>query len=166
MGGEISPSAKPAASPKFALMAIQDVGTADASPMPLQRMQIIKGWIDAEGGKREQVYDVAGDANNGATVDLETCKTQGLGAQQLCTVWQDPNFDASLSAYYYARVLENPSCRWSQQMCVANQVDCSKPSTIGKGFEGCCAKEHRPTIQERAWTSPIWYKPQSALNDS
>jgi hypothetical protein len=56
-------------------------------------------------------------------------------------------------------VVENPTCRWSQRLCVAAGVDCAKPETIGEGFEGCCAPEHRPVIQERAWSSPVWYIP-------
>jgi hypothetical protein len=57
-------------------------------------------------------------------------------------------------------VLENPSCRWSQLACNAAHVDCSRPETVGAGLEPCCAPEHRRTLQERAWTSPIWVDPQ------
>ena len=97
--------------------------------------------------------------DNGATVDEKTCDTWGAGDQKLCAVWSDPDFDAGEGAFYYARVLENPTCRWSQQLCVAGGVVCSDPSTIGRGFEACCAPDHVPTVQERAWTSPIWYTP-------
>jgi hypothetical protein len=118
---------------------------------------VIKGWLDA-GKRHERVYDVAG-GENGASVDLNTCERRGKGAEQLCTVWRDPDFDAQARAFYYVRVLENPSCRWSQHICNDYGVDCSKPETIGPGLSGCCALDHRPVIQERAWTSPIWYTP-------
>jgi hypothetical protein len=75
-------------------------------------------------------------------------------------VWQDPDHHANERAFYYARVLENPTCRWSQRICAAKRVDCAKPETIGDGLAGCCAPEHRPVIQERAWTSPIWVQPE------
>lgn len=145
--------------PVFALSALQDAGTATTAGNALQRIQVIKGWVDAEGKKYERIFDVAGSADNGASVDLNSCEVSGPGHANLCTVWRDPEFNPKQSAYYYSRVLENPSCRWSQQMCVAKQVDCSDKSTISDGMEGCCSEEHRPVIQERAWSSPIWYKP-------
>jgi Protein of unknown function (DUF3604) len=156
MGGELPPGD---GAPAFLVAASQDVGTADTPGMPLQRIQVIKGWIDAHGETHERVLDVAGDPDNGATVDLKTCEPRGDGFAQLCTVWRDEEFDPSQHAFYYSRVVENPSCRWSQRQCVAAGVDCDDPSTITEGFSGCCAVEHRPVIQERAWSSPIWYTP-------
>lgn len=159
MGGDL-PARDVAAvteAPRFAVQAMQDPGVSNDPGTPLQRIQIIKGWVDSEGQSQESVFDVVGDANNGATVDLSNCKASGKGFQNLCTVWQDPSFDAMQNAYYYARVVENPSCRWSQYICSANKVDCANPDTIVEGLEACCSIEHRPTIQERAWTSPIWY---------
>ena len=58
---------------------------------------------------------------------------------------------------------ENPSCRWSQRLCVAAGVDCADAKTITRGYEGCCAAEHRPIVQERAWTSPVWYSPAAIV---
>ena len=143
----------------FLAMAIQDPGTADGPGMPLQRLQLVKGWLDESGQQREVVLDVAGTPDNGATVDTRSCATRGTGHANLCTVWRDSDFDASTPAFYYLRVLENPSCRWSQRLCVAAAVDCALPETIKPGYEACCSAEHRPVIQERAWTSPIWYQP-------
>ncbi|MFT4822836.1 MAG: hypothetical protein ACJAUG_001762 [Halioglobus sp.] len=158
MGSELKPSGA-AAGPSFAVFAAADAGTAANRGTALQRVQIIKGWIDASGEQREQVIDVAGDANNGASVDINTCQTSGPGHADLCRVWKDEDFNPNESAFYYSRVIENPTCRWSQRICAANAVDCANPETIGDGLEGCCAAEHRPVVQERAWSSPIWYKP-------
>ena len=156
MGGDLPP-AQGAAAPRFAVQAIKDAGTASSAGNALQRIQIIKGWVDADGRSQEAIYEVAGNANNGATVDLGSCQTRGPGFDSLCTVWTDPAFDAGADAWYYARVVENPSCRWSQRICSANRVNCADPATITEGLEGCCAEQHRPLVQERAWTSPIWY---------
>jgi hypothetical protein len=159
MGGDL-PTAPGGSAPTFLVAAGQDAGTSDSPGMPLQRIQVIKSWLDGDGQRREQVIDVAGDVDNRASVNPATCETTGSGFAELCAVWTDEDFDPEQSAYYYSRVVENPSCRWSQRICVAAGVDCDNPGTIGKGYEGCCAAEHRPVIQERAWTSPIWYTPQ------
>jgi len=157
MGGDLSASDETTA-PRFAVSALADPGS-DVSPgAALQRIQIIKGWVDPDGTVHEKVYDAAG-GDNGASVDTSTCERTGEGEQTLCSVWTDPSFDAAQPAFYYARVLENPSCRWSQHLCLAAGVDCATPETITAGYEACCAAEHRPTVQERAWTSPIWYQP-------
>lgn len=159
MGGELQPG--PQGQPRFLVAASQDPGAPEKPGTPLQRIQIIKGLVDAQGEYTERVIDVAGDPRNGASVDVGSCETRGSGFAQLCTVWTDEAFDPGERAYYYARVVENPTCRWSQRMCVANGVDCARPETIGDGLEGCCADQHRPVIQERAWTSPIWYSPDN-----
>ncbi|NND68558.1 MAG: DUF3604 domain-containing protein [Halioglobus sp.] len=145
--------------PTFLVAASQDPGTESAPGMPLQRLQIIKGWLTATGMRREEVIEVAGEPFNNAGVDIDTCTPSGEGFAQLCGVWTDDDFDPEQGAWYYARAVENPSCRWSQRMCVANGVDCDLPDTIRKGLEGCCSEDHRPVVQERAWTSPIWYTP-------
>ncbi len=128
----------------------------------LQQVQIIKGWVDGQGNTREKIYLAAGDPENGASVDPVSCQTQGSGYDRLCQVWQDPDFKRGQQAYYYARVVENPSCRWSARVCSAHQVDCEQPGKIPEGLAGCCAPEHRPVVQERAWSSPIWYRPAAA----
>ena len=117
----------------------------------LQRAQIVKVWLDGGGTRHEQVRDVAGDGANGAAVDDTTCAESGPGFDTLCTVWTDSDFDPSLHAAYYARVLENPSCRWSTFQCNALAPQDRPPS--------CTDPAVARTIQERAWTSPIWYEP-------
>jgi hypothetical protein len=157
MGGDLPARPEGAQAPVFAVSALQDPGAPDAPGTPLQRVQIVKGWLEG-GAPRERVYDVAG-GDNGASVDIRSCETRGQGAARLCAVWRDPDFDPQQRAFYYARVLENPTCRWSQHLCVAAGVDCSKPGSVGPGFAGCCSASNRKAIQERAWTSPVWYAP-------
>lgn len=159
MGGELSKPPAADAAPVFMVAAQQDAGTPDAPGLPLQRLQLIKSWLDGAGERREQVLDIAGSADNGASVDLSTCEPRGSGHAQLCTVWRDEQFDPQQSAFYYARVVENPSCRWSQRQCVAAGVNCAQPDSVPDEFANCCAAEHRPVVQERAWASPIWYTP-------
>jgi len=151
MGGVLPPQPAGITAPTFVLSALRDPGSASRPGTPLQRLQVIKGWIDG-GQAHQQVFDVAGDPNNGATVDTGTCTPHGAGADALCAVWTDPTFDPSQQAFYYVRAVENPTCRWSTYVCnrlTADQqpASCSDP-TIPK------------TIQERAWTSPIWYRAQ------
>jgi hypothetical protein len=159
MGGDIGP-VRGKQSPRFGVLAFRDPGTSSAPGTPLQRIQIVKGWVDAAGQSHEKVFDVAGDPNDGATVDTTTCTPQGAGFDSLCAVWADPEFDASQRAFYYARVLENPTCRWSTYLCNTQPIDCSDSSTIPQGYEECCNPAVPKTIQERAWSSPIWYRPE------
>ena len=138
-------------SPGFLVMA-----SADPTGAPLQRLQIIKGWIDADGNTHEDVIDVAcaGGAevnpqtnrcpDNGARVDISDCSINPeTGSAQLSALWHDPMFNAQQRAFYYARVLENPTCRWSTwdayRAGVAPRPDLAT------------------TLQERAWSSPIHY---------
>ena len=163
MGGELDARGRRA--PQFIVEALRDVvGVDGEAGTPLQRVQIIKQALNAKGEIEEKVYEVAGDADNGADVDLASCRRSGGGFDRLCRVWRDPDHDPRQRAYYYARALENPSCRWSQKVCAANGVDCARPETIGKGLEACCVAEHRPVIQERAVSSPIWYLPEGKSN--
>ncbi|HIF97780.1 MAG TPA: DUF3604 domain-containing protein [Myxococcales bacterium] len=157
MGGDLSKPSEGSGAPHFIVSALQDPGTPQVAGTPLQRVQVVKGWVK-DGEAHEKVYDVAG-GENGASVDTATCERSGAGARSLCAVWVDPEFDSGESAFYYARVLENPTCRWSQKICVDAKVSCDDPSTITAGLEGCCSQAHVRTVQERAWTSPIWYTP-------
>ena len=131
----------------------------DALSEPLQRLQMIKGWVDESGNTHEQVMDIAGDANNGANVNLATCATSGEGFERLCRVWEDPDFSPAQQAFYYARAVENPSCRWSQHIGAARGVDCARPESVPDHLTQCFSDAHRPVIQERAVSSPVWYYP-------
>ena len=124
----------------------------------LDRVQVIKGWIDADGNTQEKVYDVAWsddremDASGklppvGNTVDVTTTHySNSIGAAQLATVWEDPDFDAALNAFYYVRVLEIPTPRHSLFDALALEL-----TAEDTGWPA--------TIQERAYSSPIWYTP-------
>ncbi len=150
MGGDLV--ADEGRSPRFLIWAARDADSA-----PLQRLQMVKGWVE-DGEPREQVVDVAcadgaipsGDPlrcpDNGASVDLSDCSySQDLGAAELSALWTDPHFDAAKHAVYYVRVLENPTCRWSTWDAIRAGVE---PNP-----------DMPSTIQERAWSSPIWYVP-------
>jgi hypothetical protein len=136
--------------PRFLVEAKADRGTAARPGAPLQQVQIVKGWLDADRRPQERVFVVAGDPTSG-TVDVATCQTGGVGADRLCAVWSDPDFDPTLHAFYYARVLENPSCRWSTWECAALPEGNRPP--------GCSDPRVQKAIQERAITSAIWYAP-------
>jgi hypothetical protein len=149
MGSELPARPDAVSAPSFAVAAFADAGTGDRPGGLLQRAQIIKGWVDATGQFHQEVYDITDNAENGADVDPLTCEPRGPGRSSLCSVWRDPNFDASQDAVYYARVLENPSCRWSTRLC-HSLPEADRP-------DGCTADRLPRTIQERAWTSPIWF---------
>lgn len=160
MGGDLPALPSAGARPRFAVSALRDPGAPGEPVEPLQRIQIIKGWIE-NGEKREQIFEVAGNPDNGAGVDLSTCETSGPGFASLCAVWEDADFDPAQSAFYYARVVENPSCRWSTRQCLAAGVDCSAPDAVPEEWADCCNADYPKTVQERAWTSPIWFRPAS-----
>jgi hypothetical protein len=151
MGGDL-PTLKGNNAPTFMVYALRDPIGGN-----LDRIQIIKGWMDSKGKTHEMVYDVAwsGDRKPGSdgklppvgnTVNAKTANfTNTIGASELGTVWTDPNFDANQSAFYYARVIEIPTPRWS---------------TIEAFRFGIPIPEGAPvSTQERAYTSPIWYTP-------
>ena len=152
MGGVLKAESDQVAGPTFFIWA-----GADPLGTPLQSIQVIKGWIDEDGKTHESVRDVicanGVDVNpetmrcpdNGADVDISSCETHGEGAAELKVAWQDKNYDASQNAFYYARVIQNPSCRWSTYDAIR------------------LGREPNPrvpaTIRERAWSSPIWVDP-------
>ncbi len=155
MGGVLRPragagGADPAGGPVFVAAALRDPGTPEQPGAQLQRIQIVKGWAGADGRFHQQVIDVAGGPN-GADVDPATCAPRGAGVDALCGSWRDPDFDPAQAAVYYARILENPSCRWSRYECL-RLPESERPKA--------CSDAAIPlAIQERAWTSPIWYSP-------
>ena len=153
MGGVLPLRPASGGAPTLVISALKDPGTTQQPGTPLQRLQVIKGWV-VNGEAHQQVYDVAGDPNNGATVDLATCATVGSGFNSLCQSWTDPDFDPTQRAFYYVRVLENPTCRWSTWLCNRLPAD-QRPAA-------CNDARVPKTIQERAWTSPIWYDPAAA----
>ena len=162
MGGELPQSLGGDAQPTFIVSALMDPGTTRNPGTPLQQVQIIKGW-EENGETFEKVYQVAGNAQNGAGVDINTCETYGSGFSNLCSVWKDPDFQPDQNAFYYSRVLENPTCRWSQRQC--NQLLAERGATCDSldssdPLYACCDGETITTIQERAWSSPIWYEVQ------
>jgi hypothetical protein len=150
MGADLTITAEP---PRFLVWALQD-----QLSQPLQRLQVVKGWIDEAGETNEQVYDVACSdglridpathrcPSNGASVNLGSCEpSPGSGAGELKTLWTDPDYRTGEKAFYYARVLENPACRWSTW------------DALRAGIEP--RRDVPATIQERAWSSPIWLVP-------
>jgi hypothetical protein len=149
MGSEL-PEPSKEKSPTFLLTALRDPGTRDSAGGLLQRIQVIKGWADTEGRTHQAIFDIAGGAND-ADVDPETCRTRGAGHESLCAVWQDPTFDPAIEAVYYARILENPSCRYSAWECLKLSGSKRPPA--------CDDGSVKQIQQERAWTSPIWYYP-------
>ena len=157
MGGDLPPIPQGTAAPKFAVWAMKDPSSAW-----LDRLQIVKGWIDAEGETHEKVIDVAcsdGAApdkttnrcpDNGAEVDLRTCDiSKHSGNVSLAALWEDPDFEPTEHAFYYVRVIENPTCRWSTWDALRSNRPILSEENVS------------PVIQERAWSSPIWFTPES-----
>ncbi|HEY8379840.1 MAG TPA: DUF3604 domain-containing protein [Nannocystis sp.] len=151
--GAVLPERTGSQGPVIAVSAQRDPGTEDAPGALLERIQVIKGWQDAQGEGRIAVIDIAGGPD-GSTVDEATCEVQHRGHDLLCGVWRDPDFDPARPAFYYVRVLEDPVCRWSWRDCL------SLPE--GERPAVCDSPDLPRTIQERAWTSPVWYTPSGA----
>ena len=161
MGGELSVQPSSNAAPRFVALAQQDPGNAEVQGTPLQRLQIVKGWVDARGATHEKVFDVAG-SDTGRAVNTNTCQAVQTGSSELCAVWQDPEFDGNQRAFYYLRVLEDPVCRWHVSQCQALGVDpfaSSCDTSNSNPYRQCCGSLTDPVVQQRAWASPIWYAP-------
>jgi hypothetical protein len=152
MGGDLPAAAKGKA-PTFMVWAVKDPLSGN-----LDRVQVIKGWVDAGGAQHEKIYDVAWSGSRkpdaagklppvGSTVDVKKATFENsIGATELSAVWRDPDFDPAVNAFYYARVIEIPTPRWSTRDAAKLGID------IPGGLPA--------SIQERAWTSPIWYTPR------
>ncbi len=155
MGGDLVLPSESAA-PSFLLRAVKDPDGAN-----LDRVQVIKGWRDANGELHEKVYDVAWSGDRtmtddgklppvGSTVDVEAASyLNSIGSPALATTWTDPDFDRSEAAFYYVRVIQIPTPRWT---------------TYDASFYGAEEFKQTPTavIQERAYSSPIWYTPEGS----
>ncbi len=152
MGGDLMAAPKGQA-PRFMIVAAKDPDEAN-----LDRVQVIKGWIDAKGQTHEKIYDVVlsdgrkvdpktGKAPKvGSTVDVKNATyTNSIGAPELATVWTDPDFDPKARAFYYVRVLEIPKPRWTAYDAAF--------------FHKAMAANIPMTVQDRAYSSPIWYQP-------
>jgi hypothetical protein len=153
MGSDLKP-APAGRAPTFLIAALKDPKGGN-----LDRIQIIKGWLDKSGKPQEKIYDVVwGDAERrrisngkltpvGNTVDVARATwTNTIGDPELITVWRDPDFDATTRGFYYARVLEIPTPRWTAYDAAYFKIKIDDPKVP-------------MTTQERAWTSPIWYVP-------
>jgi hypothetical protein len=150
MGGELGEAA--AKAPSFMVAAAKDPYSGN-----LDRIQIIKGWMDSDGNTHEKVHDVvwSGDRKPGRdgkvpavgnTVDVASATwSNSIGDPELLAVWTDPDFDKTLSAFYYARVIEIPTPRWTAYEAKRYGVTMDEKVPM--------------TTQERAYTSPIWYTP-------
>jgi hypothetical protein len=145
MGGTLPQRPAPGATLRFAVAA-----NGDPMGAPLQRLQIVKAWYGSDGLFHQAVHDVA-VAQGNASVDPASCELRGSGPGSLCATWVDPGFDATSAAVYYARVVESPSCRWTAWKC----------NSLPEGVRpDACSDPRVPrTIQERAWTSPVWFTP-------
>jgi hypothetical protein len=151
MGADL-PAAPDGGAPSFLVAAQKDPLSGN-----IDRIQIVKGWIDAEGNTQEKDFDVIWSDDRtkdshgkvptvGNTVDVANATwTNTIGATELITVWQDPEFDASQRAFYYARVLEIPTPRWTAYDAAYFGIEMDSEVPM--------------TLQERAYTSPIWYTP-------
>lgn len=152
MGGDLT-KAPEGKAPRFLVYAIKGPRNAN-----LDRVQVVKGWLNENGAAQEKVYNVAWSDDRvqhedgsltpvGNTVDLAAGRyTNEIGDAQLSTVWQDPDFDPNARAFYYIRVIQIPTPRHTLYDAIALGMD---PEKTG----------HPPTIQERAYSSPIWYTP-------
>lgn len=162
--------------PTLAVWAMQD-----PNGNPLQLLQIIKGWADNTGERHIQIFDVASTESAVSLPRQSDCAVNAADhPAQLSAVWTDPAFNPNQHAFYYARVVEIPSCRFNTHVCLTRDVQCDLldpsngvfPADTGlQGYEGCCLIESEQTadglrfsgtptfhtITERAWSSPVWY---------
>ncbi|MDX1669539.1 MAG: DUF3604 domain-containing protein, partial [Limnobacter sp.] len=169
MGSELPATSS---KPWLVVYAQQDPGGQEPG-IPLQRLELIKAWANEAGERKQQRITL--QSNDDAPLPGPTCEQELRGPSQMCAVFQDPDFNPAEGAAYYARALENESCRWTTRMCVNANVQCSQldpangqfPQASGlAGFEGCCRIQGEPgsfsgefrmvTQQERAWSSPVW----------
>jgi hypothetical protein len=151
MGGDLPARPEGAKAPRLLIRAAKDPDGAN-----LDRVQVIKGWLDVEGKHQEKIFEVAWSGERkrdaktgklapvGSTVDVPTASYQNtIGAAELDVLWSDPEFNPAQRAFYYVRVLEIPTPRWSTYDAEKLQVEAPQPQVL----------------QERAYSSPFWYEP-------
>ncbi|MEE2903181.1 MAG: DUF3604 domain-containing protein [Myxococcota bacterium] len=190
MGGTLTPPSM-SAKPSFFVIAQQDLGSAEFESTPLQSIQLIKGWIDTSTipSLQTSVTTIAGSNTEVRELDLSNCGVNGenFGESELCVSFTDDSYSPEQRAFYYIRVLEQPTCRWSTRQCleanyncneqsrkidqqccnpllglnrsVCESVDCSDDN-LSQQERICCEPFVQPVINERAWTSPIWISPK------
>ena len=171
MGSDL-PAPAGGKAPQIVVRAVADpiLGT------PLERIEIIKGWVDAQGTPHAKVFPIAGGTGDAHRPRRRLLDRQDLPARAALRPLDRPRVRPHPGAPSTTRALENPTCRWSTWTCVKQGVDCTKldPTTgalpgAAAGYEGCCvitqnggayaATNRFDVIEERAWTSPVWYQP-------
>lgn len=130
--------------------AMRVFAVAEADETPLERLQVVKGWLGPD-GPQVSVIDVDGDAGDTPA----GCEPPDGGAERLCAVWTDPEFDPAVPAFYHVRAVERPTCRWVARACADAGVTCP---TDDPDWSGCCT-DLPSRERERAWSSPVWYAP-------
>ena len=150
MGGEL-PAGSTGSGPRLLVWAKAAPAAPGHFGALLQRIQLVKGWVTPDGAWHERVLDIAGSGEDATPVDEGTCEPAGPGDEQLCAVWQDVDFDPASPAFYYARAVESPSCRWSTWDCL-RLPEAERPAA-------CTDPTVPRTTQEMAWSSPVWYSP-------
>ena len=131
--------------------------------------QVVGGVHPGKGGTTidgipvfDTVEQAVGETGADASVDPATCEATGEGWDEVCVTWTDPSFDPDQRAFYYARVVEIPTCRWSTRVCNSSGIDCRDPASVREGYEACCDTDFPRSTQERAWSSPLWRAPVAA----
>jgi hypothetical protein len=120
---------------------------------PLEQIQIVKGWLNTDGEAQWRIYVAAGTSESLEEETAGSCEPPSGGERSLCTVWQDPEFNPHHPAFYYTRVVERPTCRWSTRECMSLPMNERQMTCVDASLH--------TRVRQRAWTSPIWYYPDT-----